>query len=384
MGFQHVVTIRPGGRPLLLRDEPSLLASSHAFGAGRDVWRRGLLGRRVPPARAGFRRARVPHALVHLDGVEHGCCGPSARRDAAETAAHRRDPLRDLRPHGRVRADGARGLRWRSTRPDGRPTHARGATVRSVRSVPASGRRARDRHGRERALRAAGRRRGGAVGGCSGAPIPRRTSPTCSTCSASARSPGRCSRSASSPRRRPARWPSGSASRSRPSPTRRSSASRRRATPAAYARANLPHLVRGGRGRRPGRRRARATRGPSRSRSGSAGGRASRRVSDGTWSTSNRRRTGSSSGRSSCSTAAGSSPTASRGSRAAAARRAVRGRGPDPLPRRRRACAVEPLGDARVRIEFRSPQRAVAPGQSAVLYRGDEVLGGGRIVEAIR
>jgi tRNA-uridine 2-sulfurtransferase len=47
-------------------------------------------------------------------------------------------------------------------------------------------------------------------------------------------------------------------------------------------------------------------------------------------------------------------------------------------------CAVEPLGDDRVRIEFRSPQRAVAPGQSAVLYRGDEVLGGGRIVEAIR
>jgi tRNA-uridine 2-sulfurtransferase len=48
------------------------------------------------------------------------------------------------------------------------------------------------------------------------------------------------------------------------------------------------------------------------------------------------------------------------------------------------ACAVEPLGDDRVRIEFRSPQRAVAPGQSAVLYRGDEVLGGGRIVEALR
>jgi tRNA-specific 2-thiouridylase len=47
-------------------------------------------------------------------------------------------------------------------------------------------------------------------------------------------------------------------------------------------------------------------------------------------------------------------------------------------------CAVEPLGDAAVRVEFRSPQRAVAPGQSAVLYRGDEVLGGGRIVEAIR
>lgn len=47
-------------------------------------------------------------------------------------------------------------------------------------------------------------------------------------------------------------------------------------------------------------------------------------------------------------------------------------------------CAVEPVGHAEVRVEFRSPQRAVAPGQSAVLYRGDEVLGGGRIVEAIR
>jgi len=31
-------------------------------------------------------------------------------------------------------------------------------------------------------------------------------------------------------------------------------------------------------------------------------------------------------------------------------------------------------------VSFRSPQRAVAPGQSAVVYRGDEVLGGGRIV----
>jgi tRNA-uridine 2-sulfurtransferase len=47
-------------------------------------------------------------------------------------------------------------------------------------------------------------------------------------------------------------------------------------------------------------------------------------------------------------------------------------------------CVAELLGDERVRMEFRSPQRAVAPGQSAVLYVGDEVLGGGRIVEAIR
>jgi tRNA-uridine 2-sulfurtransferase len=47
-------------------------------------------------------------------------------------------------------------------------------------------------------------------------------------------------------------------------------------------------------------------------------------------------------------------------------------------------CVVEPIARDRVRIEFRSPQRAVAPGQSAVLFRGDEVLGGGRIVETFR
>jgi tRNA-specific 2-thiouridylase len=33
---------------------------------------------------------------------------------------------------------------------------------------------------------------------------------------------------------------------------------------------------------------------------------------------------------------------------------------------------------------FSSPQHAVAPGQSAVVYRGEELLGGGRIVETIR
>ena len=35
-------------------------------------------------------------------------------------------------------------------------------------------------------------------------------------------------------------------------------------------------------------------------------------------------------------------------------------------------------------MEFRSPQRAVAPGQSVVMYAGDELLGGGRILEALR
>jgi tRNA-specific 2-thiouridylase len=44
---------------------------------------------------------------------------------------------------------------------------------------------------------------------------------------------------------------------------------------------------------------------------------------------------------------------------------------------------VDPEGD-RVRVEFRFPQRGVAPGQSVVVYRGGELLGGGRIVESLR
>ena len=44
---------------------------------------------------------------------------------------------------------------------------------------------------------------------------------------------------------------------------------------------------------------------------------------------------------------------------------------------------IEPRHD-RVRVEFRSPQRAVAPGQSVVFYRANELLGGARIIEAIR
>jgi tRNA-specific 2-thiouridylase len=45
---------------------------------------------------------------------------------------------------------------------------------------------------------------------------------------------------------------------------------------------------------------------------------------------------------------------------------------------------VEPTEGDRIRVEFRTPQRAVAPGQSVVIYRGDELLGGGRITEALR
>ncbi len=39
---------------------------------------------------------------------------------------------------------------------------------------------------------------------------------------------------------------------------------------------------------------------------------------------------------------------------------------------------------ATVSVEFRVPQRGVAPGQSVVFYRGDDVLGGGRITAAVR
>jgi tRNA-uridine 2-sulfurtransferase len=42
------------------------------------------------------------------------------------------------------------------------------------------------------------------------------------------------------------------------------------------------------------------------------------------------------------------------------------------------AC-IEPAGAATVRVRFHAPQRAIAPGQAAVFYRGDEVLGGGWI-----
>ncbi len=51
----------------------------------------------------------------------------------------------------------------------------------------------------------------------------------------------------------------------------------------------------------------------------------------------------------------------------------------EPVP----ASLVE-TGDNKWEVRFDRPQRAVAPGQAAVFYRGDEVLGGGTISEAIR
>ncbi len=44
---------------------------------------------------------------------------------------------------------------------------------------------------------------------------------------------------------------------------------------------------------------------------------------------------------------------------------------------------IEPAAD-RIRVRFRAPQRGIAPGQSVVVYRGEELLGGGRIVAGLR
>jgi tRNA-specific 2-thiouridylase len=43
------------------------------------------------------------------------------------------------------------------------------------------------------------------------------------------------------------------------------------------------------------------------------------------------------------------------------------------------SATVEPLGANRARVTFDSPQRAITPGQAAVFYDGDRVLGGGWI-----
>jgi tRNA-specific 2-thiouridylase len=46
------------------------------------------------------------------------------------------------------------------------------------------------------------------------------------------------------------------------------------------------------------------------------------------------------------------------------------------------ACEVTVVGDERLLIETAEPVWAPAPGQAAVLYDGEECLGGGRIARA--
>jgi tRNA-uridine 2-sulfurtransferase len=47
-------------------------------------------------------------------------------------------------------------------------------------------------------------------------------------------------------------------------------------------------------------------------------------------------------------------------------------------------CSVTLLGEASGEVRFREAQKSVTPGQSVVFYQGDELLGGGRIVAAVR
>jgi tRNA-uridine 2-sulfurtransferase len=49
-----------------------------------------------------------------------------------------------------------------------------------------------------------------------------------------------------------------------------------------------------------------------------------------------------------------------------------------------RPALVSPAGPDRVRVDFDEPELAVSPGQSAVFYDGDVLIGGGVIDEAIR
>jgi tRNA-uridine 2-sulfurtransferase len=48
------------------------------------------------------------------------------------------------------------------------------------------------------------------------------------------------------------------------------------------------------------------------------------------------------------------------------------------------ACVIRPSGDQVCEVRFREPVKAVTPGQAAVFYRGDQLLGGGWIERALR
>jgi tRNA-specific 2-thiouridylase len=48
------------------------------------------------------------------------------------------------------------------------------------------------------------------------------------------------------------------------------------------------------------------------------------------------------------------------------------------------ACRVRILRNGTCDVRFTQPQKSVTPGQSVVFYQGDEVLGGARIISALR
>ena len=190
---------------------------------------------------------------------------------------------------------------------------------------------------------------------------------------------GRCRRP------RPASTPSGSAFRWPPSPIPRICASRRAAMRAGSSDRRLPELVHAGRrGRRPRRPRAGRARRHLRVHGGPA---ARAGVALGRPPTSSRSTPGQphrGGARRSCCLGEGWSPTACRGWRASRRPRSRSRPGADPLPGRGRAGDRDPTSATRITVTFDEAQRAVAPGQSAVVYRGDELLGGGRIVESLR
>ena len=166
-------------------------------------------------------------SLVHLDGVEHGCCGPAARADAAEVARIGGFPFEICDLSGDFDGTRDRGLRRRARgRAHAEPVRAlqRGDQVRRV---PAPRRRARASTSSRPGTTCGRVGTTGARGTCSAAPTPARTRATCCTCSGSASSPRSLfpvGGHAEGARR--ARSRSGSGCRWRPSPTRRSCASR--------------------------------------------------------------------------------------------------------------------------------------------------------------